>query len=112
MTNANQSPSHPLHPVSARNRMLIGAGIGLLVIAFFVVGVDRPNPAWGKWWMIRPLLVTPAAGAMGGLFYYFMDYLRYQGGAKKVAGIVLGLLGHAVAIWMGVVLGLAGTMWH
>ena len=55
--------------------MLIGAGIGLLVISFFVFGVDNPDAEWGKLWRIRPLIVTPVAGAMGGAFYYLMDHL-------------------------------------
>ena len=48
---------------------------------------------------------------MGGLFYYYMDHLRHQGGWKKAAAIFLSLAGYLVAVWMGTVLGLNGTYW-
>lgn len=48
--------------------MLFGASIGLLLILVFLYGVKNPNPGWGKFWMARPLLMVPFAGAMGGLF--------------------------------------------
>lgn len=44
--------------------MLIGVGIGLLVILYLVLGANAPAE-WGKYWMIRPLIVEPFAGAMG-----------------------------------------------
>ncbi|PEC35719.1 potassium transporter KefB, partial [Bacillus toyonensis] len=53
--------------------MLLGAGIALILILVFLLGVDNPKPEWGKLWMLKPLIVVPTAGAMGGVFYYFMD---------------------------------------
>jgi hypothetical protein len=90
---------------------LIGAAIGLVAISFFVFGVDKPNPEWGKLWMIRPLIITPMAGAMGGAFYYFMDYQSSRGFNRTIA-VVLSLIVFIVGLWLGIVLGLAGTMWH
>ncbi|GAB3902252.1 hypothetical protein GCM10028803_28490 [Larkinella knui] len=92
--------------------MLQGAGIAFLLIVVFLLGVKNPNPAWGKFWMIKPLLVVPIAGAAGGVFYYLMDHLRYQGGWKKIAALVLGLLGYLFVLWIGTVLGLNGTLWN
>jgi hypothetical protein len=54
--------------------------------------------------------VTPIAGAMGGAFYYLMDHLTYKGLNRTVA-VILSIIVFAVGIWMGTVLGLAGTMW-
>src|SRR5690348_8593550 len=65
MTPADNSTS-PSNSMSLAKRMIIGAGIGLSVILIFVIPGDE-NPAWGKLWMIRPLIVTPFAGAIGGL---------------------------------------------
>jgi hypothetical protein len=90
--------------------MLVSAGIALLVISFFVFGVDVPNPEWGKYWMIRPLLVTPLAGAVGGAFYAFMDYQSSRG-FNRTAAILLSIVVYVIGLWLGIVLGLAGTMW-
>ena len=107
----NNLTSQPIQPVALAKPVLIGAGIGLLVISFFVFGVDHPNPEWGKLWMIRPLIVTPIAGAMGGAFYYLMDYLCYRG-LNRTLAVILSLIVFVIGLWLGTVLGLAGTMWN
>jgi hypothetical protein len=111
MTQRNDSTTEPNQPISLAKPMLIGAGIGLIAISFFVFGVDKPNPEWGKLWMIRPLIVTPIAGAMGGAFYYFMDYQSSRGFNRTIA-VILSLIVFIVGLWLGIVLGLAGTMWN
>ena len=111
MTPRNELPDAPLHPASVGKRMLLGAVIGLLLILFFVVGAGEPNPAWPKLWWIQPLLVVPAAGALGGLFNYNMDHLRIHGGWRKLLATVLSVAVYLVVLWLGTVLGLAGTMW-
>ena len=94
-----------------RKSMFIGGGIALLIILIFLLPVDNPNPAWGKYWMVRPILVVPIAGAMGGLFYALMDPIRQQGGLKKILVNTLCLIVYIIGLWMGTVLGLAGTLW-
>lgn len=91
--------------------MMIGAGIALAIISLFVFGADNPNPEWGKFWMIRPLIVTPLAGATGGAFFYFMNRLRLKGELNGVLAIILSLLVYIIGLWLGIVLGLDGTMW-
>lgn len=93
-------------------RMLIGAGIALAIILTFVLGVDQSNPEWHKTWWVRPLVITPLAGAAGGLFFHFMYELGKEGTLKKIVFAVIGLTGYLVALWLGTVLGLAGTMWN
>ncbi|MCE7039617.1 potassium transporter KefB [Dyadobacter sp. CY312] len=112
MTQQQGLSTEPLHSASVAKRMLQGAGVALVLISIFLFPIDDANPAWGKWWMIRPLLMVPAAGAMGGVFYYVMDHLRYQGGWKKAAAYLISLLGYIVALWLGTVLGLNGTLWN
>jgi hypothetical protein len=111
MTHTNNLTTKPIHPTSLVKLMLLGAAFALIVITIFLLGVKDPNPAWGKLWMVKPLIMVPLAGAMGGLFYYFMGMVLNQGGWKKVLAIVLGLIGYIIALWLGTVLGLNGTLW-
>ena len=101
-----------IHSASAGKRMLQGAGIAFIAISLFLLSARSGNPFWPKYWMVKPLLIVPVAGALGGVFYYFMDYLRHQGGWLKVVAIFISLIGYLVALWLGSVLGLNGTYWN
>jgi drug/metabolite transporter (DMT)-like permease len=110
MTTANNSTSRPFKG-SLAYRMIIGAMIGFMVISIFVFGVDYINPEWGKYWRIRPLIVTPLAGAMGGLCNYFIFQFHTRAGINKTEATIISALVFLVGLWMGVVAGLDGTMW-
>ena len=113
MTTTNNLTSRPIDSASLIKRMLIGAGIGLVLITLLVTSVKHPNPEWGRFWMIRPLLVVPLAGAGGGLGTYFMEHLLgYQGGWSKIIAVLLSIIGFLIALWLGTVLGCAGTLWN
>lgn len=101
-----------VQPASAAKRMLFGALTGLLLISIFLLGVNDANPAWGKYWMIRPLIMVPLAGAGGGLFYYLMDSWRLRFGWNRIVVIVLSLFAFIVALWLGTIVGLDGTYWN
>lgn len=111
MKHQNNSQKQHIQSASAVKPILVGAGIALLVISFFVFSVDQPNPDWGKFWMIRPLIITPLAGAMGGGFYAFMHYQSSRGFNRTLA-VILGIVVYLIGLWLGVVLGLDGTMWN
>jgi len=111
MTQQTGLNTEPSHSASAAKRMLQGAGAALVLIAVFIFPIQNPNPEWGKWWMVKPLMMVPLAGAMGGLFNYYLDHLRVQGGWKKAVAFVIGVAGYLVAVWLGTVLGLNGTLW-
>ena len=111
MTTTNNSIPRPINNASVIRRMLVGAGIGLVLITLFVATVREPKLEWGKFWMIRPLIIVPLAGAGGGLGTYFMEYLLgYQGGWAKIISVLLSIVGFLIALWLGTVLGLAGTL--
>lgn len=93
-------------------RALIGTAIGLAVILFFVLRVSPNHPDWGQYWLIQPLLVTPLAGAAAGVCNHFLDFLRIQGSTHKIIANILAVLIYIVGLWMGIVLGLHGTMWN
>ena len=91
--------------------MLIGAGIALTVILFFIVGAET-QPQWGEYWRIRPLIITPLAGATGGAIFYLLNYLSARNGFSKALAITLGVIIYIIGLWMGIVLGLDGTLWN
>lgn len=104
--------TQPIHFPALVTRMLIGAGIAFGVAAFFVYSTDEPKPEWGNLWMIRPMIVLPFAGAVGGAFYYFMNGIREQGGGKMILANIVSALVFIIGLWMGIVLGFDGTLWN
>lgn len=107
---SNATPFH--FSASMVRRVLFGAALGLAVISFFIFRVSDDAPDWGPFWRVRPLIVTPLAGACAGMFYHLMDYFRVQGGWKKILANIAALIVYIVGLWMGIVLGLVGTMWN
>ncbi len=100
-----------LHSPSLLKNTGLGAGIGLILISAFLLKADNPNPEWHRFWMIRPLVIVPFAGAMGGFFYTMMEPVRRKGGWIKTAAILVCLLVYIIGLFMGTVLGLDGTYW-
>ncbi|MGV3686633.1 MAG: hypothetical protein ACO1NS_13465 [Daejeonella sp.] len=111
MVHTQNPKTHGNPPVSLIKPVFIGAGIGLILISFFVFGVEG-RAEWGNLWRIRPLIITPFAGATGGAFYYFIDQLRYRNGVNPTIALIISILVFIVGLWMGIVLGLNGTMWN
>ncbi len=106
-----QYVSRSLHLASLAKRILLGGGVGLVLIALFLATADGNDPAWGRYWWIRPLTIVPLAGAAAGAVNYLFDLLARQLGWSRV---ITGLFGFAllfIAIWLGSVLGLDGTYW-
>ena len=99
-------------PASLLVRMLTGALIGLVLISSFAFSVDNPDPAWGPFWRVRPLIITPLAGAFGILSFYLKDFARPQGTVMTILVYAFSALIFLVALWMGIVLGLDGTLWN
>lgn len=115
MIQQDNSAGPPLHPISLGKLMVLGAGFAFtLILIFLVLGgwfTQEPKPEWQRFWMVRPLFVVPIAGAIGGSLFYFLDFLRYQGGWKTALAYILSILGFFVIFWLGSVFGLAGTWW-
>ena len=111
MTQQQNPSSTSIPQIVLFKHMLMGAGIGLVLISIFLLMAPGSNPEWPEYWFIRPLITVPYGGAMAGLFYYLMAHLRKQGGWKMITANVLSFLILFIGLWMGTVLGLAGTMW-
>jgi len=109
MTTTNNLLTRPFSGIGVR--MLAGAAIALLIIVTFLLQVNEPDPAWPKYWMVRPLIITPLAGAVGGMLYHFINSKISGSGMKRLLAIVLGIIVYLFTLWVGIVLGLDGTLW-
>jgi len=112
MNNRNNLTARPIDTATLAKYMIFGAIIGLAVISLFVFRVDNPKPEWGTLWRVRPLLITPMSGAAGGAVFYFMDYIGAKRGWNKVLTIIASIVISFVGLWMGIILGLDGTLWN
>lgn len=111
MAQSNRLTTPPIHPVSVTNRMAAGAGIGLILISLYLSGIKNPNPKWGEYWMIRPFVIVPLAGAMGGLCNYFILHFHKQFGINRIIAVIVSVIVAIIGLWLGIVLGLDGTLW-
>ncbi|WP_341840705.1 hypothetical protein [Chitinophaga caseinilytica] len=111
MTSNHRSTISSFFTVALLKRMLVGAAIGLTLMIIFLSGVPDPEPEWGRYWTVRPLIVIAFAGAAGGAFFHLVDPLRFSGTWKKIAAFLLCLLVFVFCLWIGSVLGLDGTLW-
>lgn len=112
MTQKKHQGISPVQPVALAIRIFIGAATGLLLICFFVLPIEQPDPAWGDTWMIRPLIITPLAGALAGLCQYGILHLQPFIGINCTVAIILSVLVSLVGLWMGIIAGLDGTLWN
>ena len=112
MNQKNNLLMQQINPKILTRSVLIGAAVGLAIIFFFLVSVDRPHPEWGSLWMVKPLVVTPLAGAFGGAAFYAINLVIAKGGWTSALAFVLGLIVAFVVLWLGIVLGLNGTLWN
>lgn len=111
MAKTNKLTAAPIHSAPLAKRMLQGAGIALILIVIFLLGAGEPHSDWPKLWMLKPLVIVPLAGALGGILYYIMDGLRHQGGWKRLLAMLISVVGYLIVLWLGTVLGLNGTWW-
>ncbi|MEJ8757113.1 potassium transporter KefB [Pontibacter sp. H259] len=102
----------PVDMLALGKRMLVGAWIGFILIALFLLSVRNPDPAWGEQWWVRPLAVVTFAGAMGGLCNYFILYYARILNINRSFAILFSLLVYIIGYYLGSVLGLVGTLWH
>lgn len=83
MTRKNNSSGHATNQLSPAKPILIGAVIALIFISMFLFSVDHPKPEWGKLWMLKPLIIVPLAGAIGGLFLLLHELSELDAGFQQ-----------------------------
>lgn len=91
---------------------VIGASIGLSIIAAFLYTVRNPSPSWGSYWMLRPIITSALSGFTAGIVLYLLMSFPYRNIGMSLVGKFLGLLLFFALLWAGMLAGLAGTFWH
>ncbi|MCR5862025.1 potassium transporter KefB [Flavobacterium sp. J372] len=91
--------------------IVVGAAFNLILIGIFLSGVHDAKSEWGKYWMVRPLIIVPFGGAVGGTIFYLLHFYSRQLGFHKAIATVLGGIIFIIGLWMSFVLGLVGTLW-
>jgi len=91
---------------------IIGYCIALICISLLIFSVANPNPVWGKNWFVKPLVITPIVGAIGGISFYIINCISFKNEALKFARIVISILVFLFYLWIGTILGLDGTLWN
>lgn len=99
-------------PKSLLKRMFLGALIGVIIISFFIFSVNEPDPNWGKYWIVRPLIIVPFVSAFGILSFYLKNILHFKNRWKILITIAISSLFFLIALWLGIILGLDGTLWN
>lgn len=111
MTQQNDFLKQQIDTAQLIKRMVQGATIGLILISLFLFSADEPAPEWGPFWMVHPLIIVPLAGAMGGLCHYLIMHFYKQVGVSKTIAAICSAVVFIIGLYMGIVLGLDGTMW-
>jgi hypothetical protein len=113
MTTVNLPKTSFVSAAAIVRTALIGAGIAYVLITLFLfVPSVHANPSWPKFWMVRPLVLVPLAGAIGGIFFCFMNILGKQNSWNMFFVNLLCIIVFIVGLWLGTVLGLDGTLWN
>lgn len=92
--------------------MIFGFVIGLIMICAMVFSVNDPDPAWGVYWKIRPMIVTPVITAFGACSFFLKNIVHPKEASMKLLIFILSLLGFIMSFWIGTILGLDGTLWN
>ncbi|MCD8539566.1 MAG: potassium transporter KefB [Leadbetterella sp.] len=85
---------------------------GLCLICLFVLGVKDADPGWGSYWQIRPLLLTPLIAGAGAGFAGFLFARRKGSSFHQVFFALLAVAVFLFSLWIGIILGLSGTLWN
>lgn len=111
MTAVQQTTKEPVNRKNLFVFMILGALPAISLMSLLVFSTDYVRPEWGKYWMIRPLVVIAFAGATGGACTYFINRWFGNGIGRKIAAFFVSAIVYLIGLWMGTVIGCNGTLW-
>src|SRR5690606_109114 len=94
-----------IKPKSALTAGLLGAIIPLSWLTFIILVKEDLFESW----MLFPLIIIPAGGIIGGLFFYLMGFVWFPSGKEKLAAIVFSTVLYFLAIWLSAVMAFSLT---
>ena len=104
-----------MNSINLKKTVLFGALgylIALGIILSIILSVNQPKPEWGNYWYIKPLIVTPLIGGIGGLAFYFGTTIKSQNYGLLILRTILSIIVFLFFLWTGTILGLDGTLWN
>ncbi|MEN9977414.1 MAG: hypothetical protein RLZZ569_39 [Bacteroidota bacterium] len=90
----------------------VGALIGFIFIGLLLLSNKYSSPTWGKWWQLKPLLVVPLTCAIAGSLIYVIHPKKPFSKWRIFVFLTLALLGFLFSLWIGIIIGLDGTLWN
>jgi hypothetical protein len=94
------------HPVKNLGlAALLGALAPLTLLLFIILTKEDSFEIW----MLVPLTVIPFGGALGGILFYFMGFILFPFGLKKLIAITISTFLYFCACWMSAVIAFALT---
>ncbi len=84
---------------------LLGAIIPLSWLTFIIIVKEDLFEKW----MFFPLIIIPAGGIIGGVFFYLMGFVWFPSGKKKLAAIIFSTIVYFIVIWLSAVMAFSLT---
>lgn len=98
-----------LEPKSLLLPAILGAILPTSLLLFLIIA-NSENYAL---WMVFPLLIIPAGGALGGVFFYLMGFHWFPTGNSKLIAILSSCIIYFLIIWISSVMAFNLTgHWH
>lgn len=101
-----------VRPAAIAKTMVIGLIFGLAIISLFVFTVSSPKEEWGNNWRMQPLILTPMIVAFGSLAFLANRIFKPQTKTAKTLLLIASIIAFIFSIWIGIVIGLNGTLWN
>lgn len=107
MTGHNQLQPDFFHPANLAKHTFRGAALAFGLVSLWIVSILIAGATSIGASFLVPLGMATIGGSCGGVFYSFMDYLRYQAGWKKTMANVVSVMVYVVGVYLSLVLGLS-----
>lgn len=91
--------------------LLMSFAIGFFVITMMIFPIQNPKPEWGENWKIKPLIIVPLMSVIGSIPFYFTLIRKFKSSSNKFYSTIAAILLFLICLWLGIILGLNGTLW-
>lgn len=89
-----------------KRRVKIGAVIALVIIIIILLAMGISSRA-SKTWMILPLILVPAAGALGGYVFHRFDEMQQRQRISERLALILAVMIYSILIMCAYILSIS-----